>query len=266
MKFLKAGALILSAAVSMAMLTGCSSLKGKWHCISFSKNGERYTDMRFKEDYGYGYSLYAGLDFSGDTGVLTLENGARSSSFEFKEENDKYEIDFNKGAPILEGREYTKSELSKSEDNVVLKLGNDKDSIVMFFEKGESEEEVDPNVVKRSSAFQKTSNTNAGIVFNIITQAVTDLAAENKIADISTKHVGPVAIKDLDETDALQKAVKSELKIKGITDGYVAWDINNTTLKPEYTQWADSTEDGIVGQYPNPETDAKNLHRIGSQY
>ena len=115
--------------------------------------------------------------------------------------------------------------------------------------------------VKKSKL--KSANSNAKLVFTTVSGACADLVSDGKMSQITT---GGVAVNydGLSTGDVLQKAVKDALDQNGTGSGKVAWSVASN-YKPTYAQWADKdVTNGMVGQYPNPETDPDKLHTISS--
>lgn len=120
--------------------------------------------------------------------------------------------------------------------------------------------------VKKSKL--KSANSNAKLVFTTVTGTCADLVADGKITDITTGKVGPVLVSGLSTSDPLEKDVGKALSDNGSASGAVSWFVDSDNYKPKWAQWADSagTDNQLVGQYPNPETDPDNLHAIGTSF
>ena len=115
--------------------------------------------------------------------------------------------------------------------------------------------------VKKSKL--KSANSNAKLVFTTVSGCCADLVSDGKMNSINAG--GVIANYDsLSTSDPLQKAVKDALDQNGTGSGKVAWYVA-ANKKPTFAQWADKdTTQGLVGQYPNPETDPDLNHTMSS--
>lgn len=111
----------------------------------------------------------------------------------------------------------------------------------------------------------KSANSNAKLVFTTIAGACADLISDGKARQISTGRHSAVKVTDLDVSDPIQKAIKQAMKDNGSEIGYVCWEISSN-YKPVYAQWSNSNERGVVGQYPNPETEPGENHFLGAMF
>ena len=107
----------------------------------------------------------------------------------------------------------------------------------------------------------KASNSNAKLVFTTITGICSDLTAEGKSYSISRGYFAPTLVSDLREDVPIQNAVKQAMTENDSIDGWVSWKINEDCTV-EWAQWS-SDYTGIVGQYPDPETDPSVTHTAG---
>lgn len=258
MKLKKIGAALAAAAVSLALLTGCKNVEGKWHCVRFTKDGDTVVNSIVTEEYGYGLSLYAQAEFTNDgKGTLSFENGSDIVSFDWKKDGDKYDLDFKKynGSAAFE------------EDRLVITFKEDLGhEYVISFEEGESTEKVNSDVASHSKTALKAANSNAKLVYTAIFRCCSDLINDGKLSEIKAGQRKNVAVADLKEEDAIQKAIKQALKASGIDEGYVSWSVDNNLLQPAWAQWSVSDGAGIVGQYPDPESDPKTEHYSGEKF
>lgn len=262
MKIKKIGAALAAAAVSMAMLAGCgNSLEGKWHCVKLKGGGEVLDDEDCREEYGYGIGRYAELEFKGDgTGTFAVMAGTVMADFDWEKDGDGYELDF-KSEDI--GYDYADVELSDGQ--LIMEITAGGETGKLYFEAGESDEEVDPKVAKLTKTALKRANSNAKLTYTSVAVACADLMADGMASSISTGRFGPVAISSLDESDPVQKAIKTAMQDNGSDAGYVAWEVDSQ-YKPVWAQWAEEANDTLVGQYPDPETEPKTEHIIGTYF
>ncbi len=124
------------------------------------------------------------------------------------------------------------------------------------------------NYVKKSRL--KSANSNAKLVFTTVNnQAADTIAEEGTVSSLSGSKAGSVVkVKDSSglsgSTNKLDKAIYNALKDNGEGAGYVYW-----TMDSEYNvtlaQWAQGTSQGIVGQYPDPETNPDTMHTLGQK-
>ena len=116
--------------------------------------------------------------------------------------------------------------------------------------------------VKKSKL--KSANSSAKLVFTTVESAASDVVADggnlSTIASQSASKIG-----DLSSGNVCQKAVYNALKDNGDDSGYVMWDIGST-YNVVKAQFSTSNGDDIVGQYPDPETDPDQTHKIGDSF
>lgn len=117
------------------------------------------------------------------------------------------------------------------------------------------------NYVKKSRL--KSANSNAKLVFTTVNNQAADIIAEG---GATTDIVSAAAYKpQASDTGALKEAVYKALKDNGDGVGYVLWDVD-ANLNVTKAQWAAGTGTGIVGQYPDPESDPDKTHKIGDTF
>lgn len=249
--------LVLMFICSIALLTGCgSSPEGKWHCVKCTMGGEKYSNNDCKEDYGFGLSVYSEIEFDKDgEGVLTIRSSYKETEieFEYEKKDDGYDIDFDSYC------EYKKPS-AKIEDGKLtlsMKLGDEK--IVFTYEKGENEEEY---VLGGGKQGLKTMNTNAKLVYVTVNGVISDLVADGKISQVESGSFGPMKISDL-KNGPIQLAISIAMGDNGTEEGYVAWEIKNKKIV--WAQWGNK-KSGMIGQYPDPETDPKEEHDMGEKF
>lgn len=249
---------ILVIVCTLALFTGCgSSPEGKWHCVKITLDGEKFSNSDCKERNGYSLSVYSEVEFGkdGEGTLIVRERGEKEFEFEYEKDEDEYSIDFTKNDRFKKGT-------AKVEDGkLVLTIKTSESKMVMTFEKGENEEEYDLYGGKQGL---KTMNTNAKLVYVTVNGACSDLVADGKISQIKEGKVGPIKISELDESDPLQKAVKTAMKDNNSEDGYVCWEIKNK-YRIKWAQWSNK-QSGTIGQYPNPESDIEEKHDMGEKF
>ena len=250
--------LIVMFAMSLIMLTGCGSVTGKWHCTKLSIDGEKISNSECEDLFGLELSAYCEAEFGKDgSGTLTIrENTEKQYAFEYSEEDGEYELDFDDKA-VKSGT----AELEDKKLKITLKLNKKK--CVFTLEEGENEKDFDLGHTKSSLRMR---NSNAKLVYVSVNGTVSDLVADGKKSEIKPGKVGPIKASDLDENDPVQKAVKDAMKENDSMDGYVCWEIKEGNYrKISWAQWSDS-EEGVIGQYPDPETDFKKNHTMGEKF
>ncbi|MBR1384267.1 MAG: hypothetical protein IJ555_10750, partial [Ruminococcus sp.] len=86
---------------------------------------------------------------------------------------------------------------------------------------------------------------------------------KNDLEDLAFNRV--IAVKDLKHQEGeWNRYLADQLDKHGITDGYIYFDLDGD-YEPQFAQWAESQGNIIVGQYPDPETDASERHKLGSR-
>ena len=120
--------------------------------------------------------------------------------------------------------------------------------------------------VKKSKL--KSANSNAKLVFTTVAGACADLTSDGKMTSISTGTQSAIAIPSTTDADPLKKAVGVAMSDNGTASGAVAWNIDATSYKPTWAQWADNAGSTaqLVGQYPNPEKDPDKAHTMGTGF
>jgi type IV pilus assembly protein PilA len=112
----------------------------------------------------------------------------------------------------------------------------------------------------------KTANSNAKLVFTTANNEMADMIAEGKLPEGEYTSGVVLSIDDLESSDkAIDKALYDALKDSGLDECYVYYEVDqnyNITM----AQWSESRDEGIVGQYPDPETDYKEKHEIGEKF
>ena len=115
------------------------------------------------------------------------------------------------------------------------------------------------NYVKKSKL--KSANSNAKLVYTTVNNQAADLLVEGVAVKSDASQTSGVEVKSLSKAsassakDKLGNAVYEALKDNGDGAGYCLYMI---TDKGEVTlaQWGDNASPSILGQYPNPATDA----------
>ena len=65
--------------------------------------------------------------------------------------------------------------------------------------------------------------------------------------------------------NAIDKAIFNAFNDSGTSLGYVYYEIDNNGYIL-FAQWSESDNSGVVGQYPDPETDPEAVHILGSRF
>lgn len=111
----------------------------------------------------------------------------------------------------------------------------------------------------------KTANSNAKLVFTTVNNELADSIAEGRLPDLPNSGV-VVSIDDLKDSDnEIDKAIYNSMKDNGDDSGYVYYEVDQD-YNVKVAQWSESRDEGIVGQYPDPETDYKEKHEIGEKF
>lgn len=97
----------------------------------------------------------------------------------------------------------------------------------------------------------KTANENAKLAFNTANNYIWDLVAEGQPVD-PLEYTGPVD--KIPDDNAVGKEVKAALKKEGIENGYISISIDKKGDEDpsNYTQWSETKDSSLVGQYPDP--------------
>lgn len=245
---------------SLALFTSCgNSVVGKWHCVKLKINGEKISNSDCKDEYGFGLSVYSEIDFNDKgMGMLYLrENGERALLFDYSEDDDnEYDIDIEKNDYNIKN-----GTLKVIDDKLELSIKVDNSKIVITYEKGESDEKFNPYTGK---AGLKNMNRNAELIYYTIANECTDIIRQGgDISQIKIGKLGPIKTRDLDTNNLIQQKVKTVLNDCFIDDGYISWETNGFDIV--WVQWSIDKK-GIVGQFPDPETDINAEHTIGKKF
>ncbi|MBR1393038.1 MAG: type II secretion system protein [Ruminococcus sp.] len=119
--------------------------------------------------------------------------------------------------------------------------------------------------VKKSKL--KSANSNAKLVFTTASGAAADLITDGgDITQITNQPTVEVKTLNNGTPTKIQAAVYKALKDNGDGAGYACWWVNGTDVAG--AQWASTNSNNeIVGQYPNPETDPDITgHQIGTSF
>ena len=121
--------------------------------------------------------------------------------------------------------------------------------------------------VKKSKL--KSANSSAKLVFTTVEGAATDVLSDGgQISDVTAgAPSGAVSIGSLSSSsDKCPKAVYNALKDNGDDAGMVFWAIESNG-NPTVAQFCQGTAtSGIVGQYPDPETDPDANNSMGQKF
>lgn len=252
--------LIILFALSVIMLTGCGSITGKWHCVKLSIDGEKISNSECEKIYGYGLSYFSEIEFNkDDEGKLIIRDDPEMTlTFKYSKDEDEYDLDIDESQ--MKGLATTK------DGKLILTLKRSIKNYVITFEKGENDEEPDPDAVKHSQVGLESVNSNAKIVYISLNEAVNELVSDGHVSLISAGKFGPIKVSELIRGDVLQKELASYLSIEDadFLNGYISYEVS-TYKKITWAQWS-ADKKGIVGQYPNPETDPYNEHNIGEEF
>ena len=103
----------------------------------------------------------------------------------------------------------------------------------------------------------KTANGNAKTAYNGVSEYIADLETQGKLTDADSAKA--------------KSAAESELATNGESGKGVVWtDVNGTALADNskttvyYVQWAKTSSDEIVGQYPNPAQKVDDCPEFGT--
>lgn len=127
----------------------------------------------------------------------------------------------------------------------------------------------------------KEANSNAKLLFTVVNSSITDLIADGNEVSVqeykNSDNYGKVIslneladgfngrIIDVDGAEYIDYCICSAFRDNDAEKGYIYFEIddeNNVVA----AQWAESTDEGIVGQYPDPEFDPTVKHKIGEIY
>ncbi len=110
----------------------------------------------------------------------------------------------------------------------------------------------------------KSANSNAKMLFTTVMAEMADLVSEGNTGEISGCSAGRVVkLSELDPSNKIDAAILSNL---GSTDKdpEIYFEIDTDTYTVPFAQWR-ADANSTVGQYPQPNTDAKNSYSIGVQ-
>lgn len=127
----------------------------------------------------------------------------------------------------------------------------------------------------------KEANENAKLLFTVVNSSITDMIADGNVGTVeeykNSDNYGKVIdlnerterwsgeIIDVNSADYIDYSICSTFRYSGADKGYIYFEIddeNNVVA----AQWAESTIEGIVGQYPDPEKDPSAVHKIGYKF
>ncbi len=118
----------------------------------------------------------------------------------------------------------------------------------------------------------KKANTNAKLVFATVNNSCADLVADGRRLEIeqyknTDNYRKAVRISDLENADAdnwIEYSIYKAFEDNYAADGYIYFELDEQE-GVTFAQWAENDETGIVGQYPDPETDPDKKHKIGQR-
>ncbi len=263
----KAFTAALAFGTALLCLTGCGNkFVGDWECTKVKINGETYKARDFKEETGYDIEDYMQITIDKDgTGSLTFEDGDFETDFEWESDDDSitFELDDD-----LHHNDEIKGKLK--DDELVLKI---EDLTVYLSQDGESDDDDDDDDdddgdekgSRRSKSKLKSANSSAKLVFTTVERTVADMIADGEnMSEIHSLDY-PKKISELDTSDEIENAVYEAMKDNGDDSGcYVYWETDSTG-GVTFAQFGEET-DGMIGQYPEPETDPSNDHDMGYEF
>ena len=113
----------------------------------------------------------------------------------------------------------------------------------------------------------KIANSNAKLLFTTINNKLADMYAEGNTDEINDCCSGQVVSVDslANSNSPIDVAIYNALMDNGTSGGYVYFELDDD-YNVIFAQWSESQDFGIVGQYPEPETDSTALHTVGIRF
>ena len=257
---------MLAALTALFCLAGCGSkFVGEWELSKVKKGDETIKAKDFKEAYGFDISKAMQIEIEKDgTGTMTTNDGddKDSEDFEWEEDDNKITLEFEKkfkGAKKMKGK--------LKDDELVITFDDDDDDVTYYFSHdGESDDEDDDDDDDGghvSKAKLKSANSNAKVIFTAIERESCDIIADGGDLSQIKSLPHPMKVSELDTSNKVQNAVYDAMKDYGCSDdSYVYWEIDGN-YNAAFAQYS---EDNVVGQYPDCETDPSAEHSIGYRF
>ena len=118
----------------------------------------------------------------------------------------------------------------------------------------------------------KKANTNAKLVFATVNNSCADLIADGRKNEIEqyekSDNYGKVLritdLKDASVDNWIDYSLYHAFEDNDMMDGYIYFELGDDHMIT-FAQWAETDGEGIVGQYPDPESDPDKKHRIGQR-
>ena len=114
----------------------------------------------------------------------------------------------------------------------------------------------------------KSANANAKVVFNAVNSYATQMQIEGRSVDDIYIIVNPIDCSvggsGGSGTEELKQAICDALKNNGSASGWAYLGFNDSKDEFKWAQWAKSTTDKVVGQYPDPPEDYDSCPTFGT--
>ena len=118
----------------------------------------------------------------------------------------------------------------------------------------------------------KKANANARLVFATVNSSCADLIADGRKNEIeqyekSDNYGNVLRITDLKDASVdnwIDYSLYHAFEDSDMMDGYIYFELGEN-YEITFAQWAETDGEGIVGQYPDPESDPDKKHRIGQR-
>ena len=256
----------LAFGTALLCLAGCGNkFEGTWECVKMKEDDDTLKAKDFKDELGYDTDEYMVFELDGDgTGTLTFMDGEYETDLEWEADDD--EITFELEDEFLDGSDELTGEIK--DDQFIIEI--EKDDLKMYFEKSDDKDDDDDDDddddkgSRRSKSKLKSANSSAKLVFTTVECTVADMLADGEnMTDVRSLGY-PKKISELDTSNPIENAVYQAMKDNGDDSGYVYWEIDND-YRITFAQFGEET-DGVIGQYPEPETDPSNDHDMGYKF
>ena len=127
----------------------------------------------------------------------------------------------------------------------------------------------------------KEANSNAKLLFTVVNNSIADLIADGNEVSVqeyknSDNYGKVISLNELTEqwngkiidvygAEYIDYCICSAFRDSGADKGYIYFELDDED-NVIAAQWAESTGEGIVGQYPYPESEPSAVHKIGQIY
>ena len=240
--------------------TAETQIVGDWHCID--TNMPEASNL---EESGYRLGAMITIHFNDDgSGSLQIIDSAGVSFMWNKNGDNTYTLDSFEYEELSGSVSFSDSQLQ-----VVLFNSSNNESLFFDFENGLLDNADKDVSAYWNKAHLKLANVNAKLLFTTVNNQLADMVAEGEMDGISGCCSGQlVRVDSLSNSDnPIDVAIYNTLMDNAAGDGYIYFELSEDGyFNVLFAQWSENEDSGIVGQYPEPETDPEAVHVLGEVY